>query len=197
VGGRSPGGGAAFEHGNRDQECRARGGGHDPAHVVGWAWARFADRLSRTPPARTAAGHDMRPVAIASRWSRCRSRAAITQVRSTDTAIGQDIGPCWPCWAAVSRMWVNDPAPAITASSTTGIASSTTVRRRAAITRTPAAASRPVIRAARSVERARLHRRLFQSLALARFHGTCISWSLNWACRTNHHQTSLDLTQPN
>ena len=27
------------------------------------------------------------------------------------TAAAQDIGPRWPCWAAVSRMWVNEPAP--------------------------------------------------------------------------------------
>ena len=39
------------------------------------------------------------------------------------TATAQDIGPDWPCCAAVSRMWVNDPAPAITASTVTGSAS--------------------------------------------------------------------------
>lgn len=35
-----------------------------------------------------------------------RSRAAMTQVRSTQTATAQDIGPCW---AAVPRMWVGSP----------------------------------------------------------------------------------------
>jgi hypothetical protein len=41
------------------------------------------------------------------------------------TATAQDIGPRWPCWGAVSRIWVNDPAPAITASTVTGSASAT------------------------------------------------------------------------
>jgi len=51
---------------------------------------------------------------------------------------GQDIGPPWPCWAAVSRIWVNDPAPAMAASTVTGSASATASRRRAALTSRPA-----------------------------------------------------------
>jgi hypothetical protein len=50
------------------------------------------------------------------------------------TATAQDIGPPWPCSAAVSRIWVNDPAPAITASTVTGSASATGSRRRPALT---------------------------------------------------------------
>ncbi|HXL95173.1 MAG TPA: hypothetical protein VN969_40105 [Streptosporangiaceae bacterium] len=38
------------------------------------------------------------------------------------TAVAQAIGPCW---AAVPRMWVKDPAPAMTASTVTGSASAT------------------------------------------------------------------------
>ena len=88
--------------------------------AVGWAWSRLAARLSRTPPARTRTGQDRRPAARPVRLSRWRSRAAMTQVRSMQTAMAQAIGPRWPCWAAVSRMWTNDPAPAITARITTG-----------------------------------------------------------------------------
>jgi hypothetical protein len=58
------------------------------------------------------------------------------------TATAQDIGPRWPCWAAVSRMWVNDPAPAMTASTVTGSASATASSRRPALTGRPAV--RPV-----------------------------------------------------
>jgi hypothetical protein len=54
------------------------------------------------------------------------------------TATAQDIGPSWPCWAAVSRMWVNDPAAAIIASTVTGSASATASRRRPALTSRPA-----------------------------------------------------------
>ena len=43
----------------------------------------------------------------------------MTQVRSTQTAAAQDISPRWPCSAAVSRMWVSDPAPAMTAATVT------------------------------------------------------------------------------
>ena len=59
------------------------------------------------------------------------------------TATAQDIGPPWPCSAAVSRMWVNDPAPAITASTVTGSASATASRRRPALTSRPAVLARP------------------------------------------------------
>ena len=55
----------------------------------------------------------------------------LRQVRSMQTATVQDIGPRWPCWAAVSRMWVNDPAPAITASTATGSTSGRPRRPRA------------------------------------------------------------------
>jgi hypothetical protein len=72
--------------------------------AVGCAWARLAARLSRTPPANTTAGHDSRLVTTPCCLSRCRSRAAITQVNGTQTATAQDIGPPWPCSAAVSRM---------------------------------------------------------------------------------------------
>jgi hypothetical protein len=61
-------------------------------------------RLSPTPPASTTAGHDNRLAAMPSCLSRWRSRAAITQVKSMQTATAQDIGPPWPCSAAVSRM---------------------------------------------------------------------------------------------
>ena len=54
------------------------------------------------------------------------------------TATAQDIGPDWPCWAAVSRMWVNEPAPAMAASTVTGSASATASRRRPALTSRPA-----------------------------------------------------------
>ena len=111
--------------------------------AVGWAWARLAARLSSTPPASTTAGHDSRLAAMPCCLSRWRSRAAITQVRSTQTATAQDIGPPWPCSAAVSRMWVNDPAPAITASTVTGSASATASRRRPALTSRPAVLARP------------------------------------------------------
>jgi hypothetical protein len=99
--------------------------------VVGWACSRLATRLSRIPPVRTTAGQDSRRVARPVAWSRWRSRAAITHVRSMHTAMAQDIGPCWPCWAAVSRMWVNDPAPAMAARTRTGARS----RTRAAVRR--------------------------------------------------------------
>ena len=72
--------------------------------AVGWAWARLAARLSRTPPASTTAGHDSRLAGMPFCLSRWRSRAAITQVRSTQTATAEAISPVWPCWAAVSRM---------------------------------------------------------------------------------------------
>ena len=110
--------------------------------AVGCAWARLAARLRPTPPASTMVGQDNRLVVMPSCLSRWRSRAAMTQVRSMQTATAQDIGPCWPCWAAVSRMWVNDPAPAITASAATGSASAIASRRRPALTSRPAA--RPV-----------------------------------------------------
>jgi len=61
--------------------------------AVGWAWARLAARLSSTPPASTTAGHDSRLTGMPACLSHCRSRAAITQVRSTQTATAQDIGP--------------------------------------------------------------------------------------------------------
>ena len=109
--------------------------------AVGWAWARLAARLSSIPPASTAVGHDSRLVTMPCCLSRWRSRAAITQVRSMQTATAQDIGPDWPCSAAVSRMWVNDPAPAMAASTVTGSASATASRRRPALT------SRPAVRA--------------------------------------------------
>ena len=54
------------------------------------------------------------------------------------TATAHDIGPPWPCSAAVSRMWVNEPAPAITASTVTGSASATASSRRPALTSRPA-----------------------------------------------------------
>lgn len=104
----------------------------------GWAWARLAARLSPTPPASTTVGHDRRPVTMPRCLSRWRSRAAMTQVRSMQTATAQDMGPVWPCRAAVSRMWVNDPAPAMTASAVTGSASATASRRRPAFTSRPA-----------------------------------------------------------
>jgi hypothetical protein len=72
--------------------------------AVGWAWARLAARLSSTPPASTTVGHDIRLVGMPACLSRWRSRAAMTQVRSMQTATAQDIGPPWPCSAAVSRM---------------------------------------------------------------------------------------------
>jgi hypothetical protein len=53
------------------------------------------------------------------------------------TATAQDIGPDWPCWAAVSRMWVNEPAPAMAASTVTGSASATASRRRPTLTSRP------------------------------------------------------------
>jgi hypothetical protein len=56
--------------------------------VVGWAWARLAARLSRIPPASTSVGQDTRRVSPC-RLSRCRSRAAMTQVRSMQTATAQ------------------------------------------------------------------------------------------------------------
>jgi predicted MFS family arabinose efflux permease len=71
---------------------------------------RRAARLSSIPPASTTVGHDSRLVTTPCCLSRWRSRAAITQVRSMQTATAQDIGPDWPCSAAASRMWVNDPA---------------------------------------------------------------------------------------
>ena len=99
--------------------------------VGGQAEADAAEPAPRW--AMTAAGRR-----LASCLSRWRSRAAMTQVRSMQTATAQDMGPCWPCWAAVSRMWVNDPAPAMTASTVMGRASATASRRRPALTGHPA-----------------------------------------------------------
>ena len=100
--------------------------------VVGWAWSRLAARLSRTPPVRTRTGQDRRRDARPVRLSRWHSRAAMTHVMSMHTAMAQAIGPCWPCWAAVSRMWTNDPDPAIAARTSTGpVSSSQAARRRA------------------------------------------------------------------
>src|SRR5690606_3177657 len=89
--------------------------------TVGVAWARLAARDRATPPVRTRTGQEIgprrtRPIRL-SRW---RSRAAMTQVRSMHTATAQDIQPVWPCSRAVSRMWVNEPAPAMTARTRTG-----------------------------------------------------------------------------
>src|ERR1700691_1431580 len=53
------------------------------------------------------------------------------------TATAQDIGPDWPCWAAVSRMWVNDPAPAIAASTTAGAVSASAAAIRRGFTGVP------------------------------------------------------------
>jgi len=111
-GGLGAAGGAALDHGDRDQEGTLRDGGHDAA-PRGWLRLGQVRRQAEPyPPASTTVGHDSCRVVIPSCLSRWRSRAAITQVRSMQTATAQDIGPCWPCWAAVSRMWVNDPAPA-------------------------------------------------------------------------------------
>ena len=75
---------------------------------------------------RTSVGQEIRPrltrPVFLSRW---RSRAAITQVRSTHTATAHDIQPSWPFSAAVSRMWVKLPAPAMAARMTTGPVSAT------------------------------------------------------------------------
>ena len=73
--------------------------------AVGCAWERLAARLSSTPPASTTVGHDRRRVTVPCCLSRCRSRAAMTQVRSMQAAVAQAIGPCW---AAVSRNWLSD-----------------------------------------------------------------------------------------
>jgi hypothetical protein len=100
--------------------------------------AKKKSLISSTPPASTTVGHDSRRVTAPSCLPRWRSRAAMTQVRSVHTATAQDIGPRW---AAVSRVWVNDPAPAMAASAVTGSASATAIRRRAALT------SRPAVRA--------------------------------------------------
>jgi hypothetical protein len=108
--------------------------------AVGWAWARLAARLSSAPPASTTAGHDSRLAGMPACLSRWRSRVPI---RSMHTATAQDIGPPWPCCAAVSRMWVNEPAPAITASTVTGRASATVSRRRPALTSRPAVLAGP------------------------------------------------------
>src|SRR5690606_23944465 len=86
----------------------------------GSAWARLAASESRMPPTRPAVGHDGRPVWRSVFLSRWRSAAAMTQGRSMHTAMAQAIQPVWPCSVAVSRMWVNDPAAAIAASTTTG-----------------------------------------------------------------------------
>ena len=90
--GRGVAGGAALDHGDRDEERGGRDGGHDPAQAVGCAWERLAARLSSTPPASTTAGHDSRRVTVPCCLSRCRSRAAMTQVRSMQTAVAQAIG---------------------------------------------------------------------------------------------------------
>ncbi|MBD2895765.1 hypothetical protein amrb99_47040 [Actinomadura sp. RB99] len=89
-------------------------------HTDRSACARFAASESRMPPTRTSVGHDSRPVWRPVRLSRWRSPAAMTQVRSMQTAMAQAIHPRWPWSVAVSRMWVNDPAAAIPASTTTG-----------------------------------------------------------------------------
>lgn len=53
------------------------------------------------------------------------------------TATAQAIGPPWPCSAAVSRMWVNDPAPALAASTSTGAVSARTAATRRRFTGYP------------------------------------------------------------
>ncbi|MEV7970056.1 hypothetical protein AB0O34_29335 [Sphaerisporangium sp. NPDC088356] len=58
------------------------------------ACARFAARDNTIPPTRTRVGQDTRPERVRPVFlSRCRSRAAMTQVRSTQTATAQAIQP--------------------------------------------------------------------------------------------------------
>src|SRR5690606_13547920 len=63
-------------------------------HGEGSAWARLAARVRTIPPARTRPGQEIsprrrRPVRL-SRWS---SRAAMTHIRSMQTATAQDCQP--------------------------------------------------------------------------------------------------------
>ncbi len=131
-------GGAPLDHGDRDEE-RGRDGGHDPAPggrlrlgEVGGQAQQYPAREHDGGPRQASGDGAVLLVALS-------FAAAMTQVRSMQIAVAQAIGPCW---AAVSRMWVNDPAPAMTASTVTGRALATASRCRPALTSRPAV--RPV-----------------------------------------------------